>query len=166
MGRMLTIRADKSTRLACGLGLVLLVAAQEKAWPWLLEVPETPQRDTRATSTPATPGDDDGDKSDSEKKARPPLPHVVPDAPVPRWPAGWAEATARQALGVRDGVVSCGPREGGHQHVSPVAIPPTTAWWQMLTGHAPNPIVAAQSVQHVSDPALAVCIRRTGPPRA
>jgi len=159
------MRVDKWTRLACGLGLVLLVAAQEKVWPWLVEVPPAPRQDARAPSVPAAPADDDH-AGEPEKKAKPPLPHVVPDAPVPRWPAGWAEGTARDTLSVRDGVVSRGPRAGGHPHAPVGDFHRARATWRALAGDAPAPDVAACPAEPMPDRVLSTCIRRTGPPHA
>lgn len=154
---MFTLRLDKSLRVACGVGLLWLLVVQEKLCPWLLTPPDQPESAVAAGSAAKPPPTRD-------KRAKPRLPHILPDTPLSRWPAGWFHHTLRQTPGDRDGVVSC-----GQQHPSPTERPPAVGGdglaWQCF--QCPSEMVGL--VLHVAlradvDPAVRTCISRTGPP--
>ena len=109
MLEMLTLRVDKWLREGSGVGLLLLLVAQEKVCPWLLMPPPPGVQRWCAASAPAA----DACKR-SEKRTKPTLPCILPDAPAPRWPAGWSQTTIRQTTGVRDGVLTCGQKDRSH----------------------------------------------------
>ncbi len=158
MPRMLSLWTDRLARVGSGLGLLLLLAAQENVCPWLIPQPiQTP------TPVPARE-----QSTDHPKRHKPILPLVLRDAPPRPKPVGWAHATLRHTYGDRDGVVSCGPRDAE----SPNAGPPV-AWSNPLAWHAlqlpAEPVTVRLSPDDqraMPAPALHTCITPTGPPRA
>jgi hypothetical protein len=165
---MLTLRVVKWLRLSAGLGLLLLLAAQQKVCPWVFKVTgDKPTESAEAESAPLpTAPDADSDADDARTNKRT-LPHLLPDATAPRWPASAHQSTARQVTGARDGVVSCGEREPSRDprtfgHPACAVVPPwldlRAAWLERRV-----PIVTRSTVHR--DPALHSAINRTGPPR-
>lgn len=153
MRSMSNVRADKLLRVACGLGLLVLLATYENAWPALRRPVEVKQQ--RA-----------GGKKKTRKPA-PPLPCLLPDAAAPRWPATWDEARPHRVTGWHDGIVSCGQRSpaGGGSSGSHTATFDPLAWHRFLEPAAPAELAAAfAALTPPVDPALQTVISRTGPP--
>ncbi len=152
------LRADKPLRVACGVGLLLLLAAHEKVCPWLWTPPQADKPD--AASPPTSPCD----KSPA-KKAPKRLPHVLPEVAAPRWPTGWPAGIARDN-GPGGQSEARGPDSGDDS----VRLLPTNApvrgWWLDFGPPAtPRECVAVGVVRAVPpDPAVQSCLRRTGPP--
>jgi hypothetical protein len=159
---MFTLRLDKSLRVACGFGLLWLLVVQEKLCPWLLTPP------SESDSAAITPGSAPQARPASDKRPKPRLPHILPDTPIPRWPVGWLQQTLRQAVGDRDGVVSCGQQNPGSRssEPAPAADANLLGWrrFQCLVQMAGPVSSGTASSPHV-DPAVRTCICRTGPPR-
>jgi len=162
MGEMFALRMDKSLRVATGLGLLLLLAAQEKVCPWLVTPPKP--ADKGAADPAARP---DG-KQDTRKKAKTRLPYLLPDAVAPRRPAACSEASSRIIDRARDGIVSCGHRDpyaGDDFAANPPYDP--CAWHCFLEPSVP---ANAQPGEILALPpqnlAMQTAIQRTGPPRA
>ena len=166
MTGMLTSRADKWTRIAIGLNLLLLLVAQQKLCPWLM----TPPREAKPDPPDTHQNQSHDDRTDPEKPSND-LPFLLPDteAPAPRWPASWNQARLRQTTGWHDGVVSCGELDPSESH-SPTAeasLPDRWAWHRFLLpvepcGLSPRPVGPTLT----TDPAVRTSISRTGPPRA
>ena len=154
---MFTLRLDKSLRVACGAGLLWLLVVQEKLCPWLLTPPDQP-KPAIASGSAAHP------QPAHDKRAKPRLPHIVPDTPLSRWPAGWFHHTLRQIAGDRDGVVSCGPQNPSTTERPPAAGADLPTWhrFQCLS-EAVGSVLHATPLAGV-DRAVRTCISRTGPP--
>jgi len=152
------LRADKPLRVACGLGLLLLLAAHEKACPWLWIPPQADKPDAAAPPT------DPADKSPT-KKAPKRLPHVLPEVAAPRWPTGWPAGASRPS-DPRDQTGTPNPVAGDDSVRLLPANTPIRGWWlDFQPPAAPVACVAAAVVGGVPpDPAVQTCIRRTGPP--
>ncbi|MBP7744563.1 MAG: hypothetical protein KA383_00425 [Phycisphaerae bacterium] len=156
---MLALRADKWVRVSSGLALLVLLAAQEKAYPWLAHTVTE-----EAPATTASVPDDGEDATDKPAPKR--LPHLLPDPPTPRWPAGWQHGVLRQFGGTRDSIVCCGecrPTTGASAW-----LPETSdacAWRALeplresLDTNGPTTIAPP-----ARDPAVTSAITRTGPP--
>jgi|GEM_PF-6779528 len=154
---MLNLRADKTTRVACSLAVLLLLALQEKVWPWLLAAPA----DGRTADTQP-----EQQRSSSTKKTKR-LPHIVPDAAAPRWTSGWAQAALRLAVGARDGVVSCGSRRPATGEQGSAALPADCTWAGWLKrSDGVVILLTAQVSCDFRDPAVHIVLLRTGPPAA
>ena len=113
MNGMLALRTEKWVRISSGLGLLLLVVAQEKVGPSMQVAVAGPQADlarkNASANDPAGTESKPGDPaSKSDEKDKPVLPHLVPDVSAPRWPVSWGETAHRLVLRPRDGVD--GPR--------------------------------------------------------
>jgi len=161
MREMLSLRTDRCVRVGAGLGLLLLLAAQEKACPWLVTAPVKPERGTGAA--PAPPGNE----PKPHKRAKKSLPHLLPDTPTLRRSAATSQITLRQTAGARDGVVSCGQRDplsaGGNSATLAGGDP---YGWQLLLG-AMRPagwVLPPARDFRPMDAAVRTCIRPTGPP--
>lgn len=156
---MLALRADKWVRVSSGLGLLVLLAAQEKAYPWLAHT-VTEEAPAATTSAP-------GEGEDASGKPAPKrLPHLLPDPPTPRWPAGWQHGVLRQFGGTRDSIVCCGecrPTTGASTWLPGTSDP--CAWRALeplcrsLDMNRPT-----TSAPPARDPAVTSAIARTGPP--
>jgi len=150
---MLHLRIDKAVRVVSGVGLLVLLAAYEN---------------TRPAMRPAVEGQPQ--PAPGKKKTRkplPPLPCLLPDAAVPRWPAAWDEARPHRVTGWHDGIVSCGQRSptSGSQSRPPAADCDRWAWHCFLTpAQPPGPVAAPWAWVPAADPALSTVISRTGPP--
>jgi hypothetical protein len=157
MPRMLSLWADKLARVGSGLGLLLLLAAQENVCPWLIAQPATP---------PATPVSEN--PNEQPKRPKPSLPLVLRDAPPRPKLAGWAHATMRQACGDRDGVVSCGSRNPQQDESGPQGVAANPLAWHALQSPVePNGVsVCAGGCRPKNELALRSCITPTGPPCA
>lgn len=155
-------RLDKSLRVACSLGLLWLLGVQEKLCPWLVATPQ--QIDQQAA--PRDPAS--GPPAEPEKRPKPRLPHVVPDTPALRWPAGWLDQTLRQTAGDRDGVVSCGKRDPSTRGAErlPAAAGDPLAWRALQWLGEPVGAVCEETPPSGVGWAIRTCISRTGPPRA
>lgn len=168
MARMLSFRLDKWLRVGAGLGLLLLLAAQEKVCPWAWRLPESGARDSAEAPVPSPASSDAEDADSPERKDKPRvLPYLLPDATAPRWPAAWNQVTVRQTIGARDGVVSCGKRDPARQDKPDhsAAGCDAASWRRFLrTQHGDWAIPLAARVV-VGDPAIRTSISRTGPPR-
>lgn len=160
MAKMLSLRADKPLRVACGLGMLLLLAAHEKVCPWL----RTPApRDVPDPAQPTAPPSTD---SSPAKRAPKRLPHVLPEVAAPRWPTGWTLGPPR-ATG-RPGVADESDPHRDDDSVRPVLVAgPLWGWWQPWT--PAGPIVESTATGVVSyvprDPSIQTSIRPLGPPR-
>jgi hypothetical protein len=151
LGGMLNLRADKWMRVCAGVGLLALLAAQEKVWPGLVTPP------------PVEPPTDPASTDPPQERPRPVLPHIVPEAPAPRWPVSGAQRLTDAA---RDGVVSCGQQ---HPGVASEAAPPSgadTSWRDLQTYLPDRAGEHSQCDALPSDPSLATHLLRTGPPHA
>lgn len=156
---MLALRADKWVRVSSGLALLVLLAAQEKAYPWLVHT-ATEDAPPTAVTVPSE-GADNSDKPEPKR-----LPHLLPDPPTPRWPAGWQHGVLRQFGGTRDSIVCCGecrPTTGASTW-----LPETSAHsaWRALEPlraslDTNGPTITAPPAR---DPAVTSAITRTGPP--
>lgn len=155
---MLAFRLDKWVRVAAGLGMLLLLLAQEKVCPWLLRRPHC------AESQPAALPRAANETDAPEQRRKPVLSHVLPDAPVPRWPASWNQVTLRQTTGARDGVVSCG-EENPRRDASTRAAEDAPAWRCFLQPRRPvDSAPPAATYRVMADPAVRTSITPTGPP--
>lgn len=153
------MRADKPLRVACGLGLLLLLAAHEKVCPWLWTPPQADKPD-------AAPPPDSSDRS-PDKKAPKRLPHILPEVAAPRWPTGWPAGVARaDGPGGRSDARS--PDSGDGSVRLQLANDPIAGWWlDFQPPAAPVECVAVGVGRAVPpDPAVQSCLRRTGPPPA
>ena len=164
MTGMFTMRMDKWVRVGSGFGLLLLLLAQEKVCPWLLATPGKSKPNTHAATPPSSEADRTQKKQDKKN-----LPHVLPDAPAPRWPASWSQTTLRQTTGARDGVVSRGRRDSAPSRSAWASNVGGDRWaWHRLLEPV-EPVGMLQSTARSSvpvDPAVRTCISRTGPPRS
>jgi hypothetical protein len=154
---MLSLRTDKWVRVGCGLGILLLLAAQEQFCPWLSN---PPQQQKGAEPPP-------GEAQKPNKRPKPDLSLVLRDTLPPPKPAAWAQTTLRQAIGARDGVVSCGLRNPPVASNAPLAAGEILPGWHSLqmplaAGSVINPCNSRVPPPH---PAVYTCITRTGPPR-
>ncbi len=155
---MLSLRTDKWLRVGCGVGLLLLLAAQERVCPWLSS-PQPPQQEGPKPAANSS-------KKTENKRPRPVLSLVPSDAPMPSKPAAWAQSTARLAAGERDGVVSSGLQKPKTRIAAAINLAATdwhalqspleTGDWLQLANHQKPP----------PNPAVGRCIIPTGPPRA
>lgn len=156
---MQTVRADNWLRVGSGVALLLLLAAQEKVCPALL----------RAPRPVAQPADTPTGPSKPKKRAAPVLPHIVPDATAPRWPAAMSIQTAfRLALGDRDGTPA-----GGRQRLlvsddlGVVVADSAPGGCRFDNRPAPDTVLPSPTIGTVPrDPALGASIDRRGPPAA
>jgi hypothetical protein len=151
---------DRCVRMGAGLGLLLLLAAQEKVCPWLVTPPVEPERGTGAA--PAAPGNE----PKPHKRGKTSLPHLLPDTPTLRRSAATSQTTVRQTAGARDGVVSCGRRNpapvGGS---STLAGSDPCGWHLLLEPIRPGKWVLPPVRDfRPMDAAVRTCIRPTGPP--
>ena len=168
MIQRMTLRVDKSLRVVCGLGLMLLAAAQEKVCSGLTA--PLPEQRSGATGRKAAEGQPSGTGGEKKKpqKQTPKLPFLLPDAAVPRWPAVWSEARPLQSGGWHDGVVSCGQRTPATGHSSAEGAPFDRLAWHCFCAAFVLEPAGLNPLQRVSipptHPALHTCIRRTGPP--
>jgi hypothetical protein len=161
---MPTSRTDKWGCFVAGVGLVLLVVAQEKLCPWLALA--TPERNVEAEAAAPERAPREADGDDVPSKSRQPLPHIVPDAPAPRWACAWHNYEERHTLGARDGVQQCGPRD--------IAAPACdaagnaidhTAWRRLEARHAALiPWRTRELTPRPIDPALGTSIWPVAPP--
>ena len=153
---MLPLRADKWVRVGCGFVLLLLLAAQEQFCPWLSH-PEQPRKQAEPT---------DGTPPRPDKRPKRDVPFVLRDAPRPTDPAASAQSALRQSIGVRDGVVSCGPRNtSAGANASPLVCDALADWHSLQlpfeAGSAIDPDCGQLPPPH---PAVRTCISPTGPP--
>lgn len=161
---MLTQRVNKWLRIACGLGLLLLLVVQQKLCPWLVNPPPEPgQRTTEPTALPL------GESRLPQKHAATRLPFLLPGSPPssPRWPTAWNQIALRHTMGWRDGVVASGAfraaRDTNDTHVSDQHA----AWyvWRLPRPTDTQFTPAGPQVVHATtDPTLRTSISRTGPP--
>lgn len=161
MAEMLALRVDKWVRVGSGLGLLLLLVAQEKVCPWLFTVPSRPEPEA-VTSQPAS----DESKA-AKKRANKRLPHILPDAPAPRWPGAWGQLTFRSTNGDRDGFVNGGRNDqNGDDSPVSVAVGSDPTAWRCFPSYDPASLISLRIFFVPSaDPALRTCISHTGPPR-
>ncbi len=160
---MFGFRLDKLVRAICGLGMLWLLAAQEKVCPWLLTVPTAAGVNRPA----AAPGSES--TSPKKKPAKKILPHVLPDATAPRWPAGWDTVAFRQTTGLRDGVTSCGQPDPTLSRVvgGAWAADATPGWKRDLRRLELHQwIRPGADLLVLIDPSVRFCLMRTGPPHA
>jgi hypothetical protein len=158
---MLTLRLDKWTRVVTGLGLLLLLVAQEKVCPWLAT-------SARFVTTPEPEKKGPPTKHDQEKRhhTRQILPHVVWDATPARWPLAWTPAGLRHSTGAREGVVSCGqerPTLGAD--TARLADGDLHDWLRLLQADIPLRPLSPVALTRIPDPAVRTSIHPTGPPR-
>lgn len=164
---MLTFRADKWLRIGAGLGLVLLLAAQEKVWPWALRAAPA-ESDVEPRQPQPAPPTDPASSSDAEKKpTKVLLPHLVPDATVPRWAVARDLTLRSTAPGARDGVVARGPRDTIH---GPAVAPrpfntPTWYIFQLCVG-ATTVVPFHDDISLWSEPQRDRTVQPLGPPIA
>jgi hypothetical protein len=155
---MLSLRTDKWVRVGCGLGILLLLAAQEQFCPWLSN---PPQQQPGADPPP-------GAAKKPNKRPKPDLSLVLRDTPPLSKPAAWAQTTLRQTIGDRDGVVSSGLRNppvvGGASLAVGAVLP---GWHDLQTPLATGSVIKLRDSRvPPPHPAVYTCITRTGPPRA
>ncbi len=174
---MLLSRLERWLRVSAGLGVLLLLVAQEKVWPWALrglplEQPAVDQQQPLVPQTLATSAADVADTSaptDEEQKDQPVcLPYMVPDACAPRWPTTCHPFETRQSIGTRDGVVSCGSRHPGERagvDTLPLAIIPD---WRVLQRPAVRFVMVCERLSEAGgfDPAIFTALRRLASPVA
>jgi len=164
---MSRLRVDKFARVTAGLGLLVLLAAQEKLGPWALTPPPASEASAKASDPPDTPADGDADvpeqSTDDHKPKKISLQFVVPDAAAPRWAASWHQAELRLSGGARDGVVACGQRDSiGPGAAANDALP---GWHALQLDLAPLEDAVLALAPVPTDPQrLLTVITRTGPP--
>jgi hypothetical protein len=182
---MSALRADKLIATGCGVGVLLLLAAQEKAWPWLI-TPSTQPGAAAALPVAGTPPAADRDvptgcpaeapagvpgpgPRSPAKPARPPLAlsSVLPDAIAARWAGPLARAVREERIGRCEEVTARGPLHPGSAGPDELPAadwpPPWLAGpWQPVAGGL-RPGGPAHAFRH---PALGTSLSETGPPRS
>jgi hypothetical protein len=168
MGGMLTIRAEYWLRVGAGLGLLLLLATQEKVCPWLhLAANDAATDAVDAGGDQTTPPDPrQRTESDAESKSEaPPLPLLLPDATAPRWPAVFGDVSVDHVTSARDGVVACGARGPVHGG-APLPAITRPAWHALNEPEIVTPAPRrARAHGNLRDPAICTSILPIGPPR-
>lgn len=120
MLRMRFRRADKLLRLTAGLGLLLMLAAEEKVCPWLLAPPV--DADAPGSTTPADATDNSSQDADPNPE---PLSWVgcLPDAAPPARVASLARMwIIEQGMDRHAGVIACGPVRPPRTHTLPAYL--------------------------------------------
>ena len=173
---MLTLRMDKWLRVGAGCSVLLLLTAQQKLCPWLVDPPES----TEAQSAKTKPhilfdfltarASDPPPDEEPAKRTSPRLPYLLPDsaAATPRWSVSWNAAALRPAAGWRDGIVSCGgPRPERGSSTQAAADVVGLAWHVFLAPAEPVGVFTSCSAASLTrvHPAVGNSILRTGPPR-
>ena len=160
---MRRVWTDKLVRIAGSFTLLLLLAVQEKACPWLLIPPTPVERQTDADSDPT-------DESEGGKSKSAPLSLItaLPDVMPARWPAMPTRGSLEETAGWRSGTFARGPLSPpADQSQQAPAHAPWPCWPTTLrptaSGELVRPLVA---VQPEIDPALGTVLLRTGPPLA
>jgi hypothetical protein len=154
-------RTNNWLRVGAGFGLVFLLAAQQKLWPWLGGPPN------RTAAPRRLPAESDSDWG-ARKRAAKQLPYILPDTPAPRWPAAWHDASLRQTAGWRDGAVARGEREpsSGTSPVGAMSGSDPLAWHRFLDPSGPGDGIQPTPCRVVFPfTILAASISPTGPPR-
>ncbi|MBK9120727.1 MAG: hypothetical protein IPM18_14195 [Phycisphaerales bacterium] len=157
---MLSTRLDHWLRLGSGLGVLLLVAAQERVLPRWASEPAQP-----AHPVQQIPFENDlpgGEPPPSEHSNDLGFPQIMPDCTVPRAAAGGLHAAWRMTLGDRAGVVVSGPRDGYSGCAALEAV--TAASWRALQVAIVWQAPTAPVQGPIRDPAILRTITRTGPP--
>jgi hypothetical protein len=156
---MLRALAGYGLRLSAALGLLLVLAAPQRATPWLLD-----PRAAHPAPRPARPAGDPAQKQDSQKsKPSGPAGLLLPDVVEPR-PAG-AESRAVCRLSVLSAhPVATAQRDSGPE---PTAPPAVAATWRDLQGAFDVPVAPLPAVRAVAPRAVALLstITLRGPPR-
>jgi hypothetical protein len=160
---MRMVRADRLVRLTSGLGVLLLVATQEKVCPWLEEVPPEARR-AAARSEP----DQSADDPEAPEVPPPSLASTLPDVVAPRWPARAAApaipGSLRSKSATADTSGDCDTSDAPPWELSG-AVP--FPWHVPLRPSATaDSVLVAGQVLFVLPGALLTSISPTGPPAA
>jgi hypothetical protein len=158
--RRLTIQ--RAVRLACGVGLLLPAAVQEKvcAWP----VPATPA--TRPPAAPIAPPAADEQPEPDEKQPLT-LAAMLPDAVAPRWPGHTHLTTLRRGRPLPVAAWRDAPGSPDRQEDTEVGVLLTGGWPRHPAGEPLSVGGAVAGGSHRADRhVFQTAILRTGPPRA
>ncbi len=167
-------------RLGGGLGLLLLLVAQQKVCPWVLSAPSASTRARHAPRSGPVAGDAPracpGPAGPASPAGKPPMPAqrqasisgLLVDAVPVRWPGLPNRATLEESVGWREGTVARGPLDTstGSSAALPVAILPDLHWPADHSDPCGRFLSIFQGVSSpIRDPALSTVLLRTGPPR-
>lgn len=164
---MLLGRLDKWARLGAGLGVILLLVAQEKVWPWIARPqPTADATQVAETQTPPASNPEPSDDSDQAPHSKRVLPHLTLEAAFPRWASGFDAAARHEALQERDGVIAAGSLRPTATATPNDTNDDVAALWrvQLVIQRLAAPATARAALP--PHPALHSVLQRTGPPVA